>query len=158
MTLPNAEAVSRNLRDLFSKPVTVKVGQALPSASLAFVAVYVDPAGTPVALGLSDIRFAAYSGAALAMIPVAVAAESVKKNKLEENLRENFYEVINILAAVMNASSEAHLKLGELAGPAQAPEAAKAIIAKPGKRVDFDVTVEGFGAGKLGFLVSPTWR
>ncbi len=152
MTLPSAEAISRNLRDLFAKPAPVKAGGALPVAKVAFVAVYVDPEGTPRALGLADMEFAAFAGAALAMIPAGVAMESVKRRKLEDNLKENFYEVVNILAAAINVASGGHVRVNALVAPNAVPADAQSLLKKPSQRVDFEVTITDFGVCHLSFL------
>lgn len=152
MPLPNADNITRNLKDLLSKPVVVKAGPALPAASVALCAVYADDAGAPQVVGVADLGCAAYVGAALAMIPAPVAADSVKQKKLEDNLRENFAEVVNILAAVLNSATGKHLKLVAVFEPGGVPPEAQAILKKPASRADFDVSVTGYGAGKLSFL------
>ena len=152
MPLPNADTVARNLRDLLSKPVTAKPGPALPVASAAYAAVYADDAGAPQAVGLADLPFSAHVGAALAMIPAAIATECVQRKKLEDSLRENFDEIVNILAGVVNVATGKHLKLVAVVAPGAAAPEAQAIMKKPAARVDFDVNVQGYGAGKLSFL------
>lgn len=152
MPLPNADAVARNLRDLLGKPVTVKPGPALAAATVAFAAIYVDDTGATQAVGAVDLPFSAHSGAALAMIPAAVAAENVQRKKLEDSLRENLEEVVNILAGVLNVATGKHLKLAGVVVPSAVAPEAKAIMSKPASRVDFDVTIPGYGAGKLSFL------
>ncbi|MCC6213446.1 MAG: hypothetical protein IT376_01140 [Polyangiaceae bacterium] len=153
MALPQADAVSRLLRDLFGKPVQVKPTAPLAGPTIALLAVYADAQDTTAAVVASDLAFAAFGGAALAMIPRSVAEECVKRKRLDDNLRENFYEVVNIMAATLNSNDARHHRLVSLVEPAQAPSDARAVLQKPAKRVDFEVSVPDFGVGRLSMLV-----
>ncbi|MBI3206319.1 MAG: hypothetical protein HYZ29_32585 [Myxococcales bacterium] len=152
MPLPNADAVARNLRDLLAKQVTAKPSPALAVATAAYVAVYADDAGAPQVVAAVDLPFSAHVGAALAMIPAAVALENVQRKRLEDSLRENFEEIVNILAGVVNVATGKHVKLVAVVAPSAASPEAQAIMKKPAARVDFTVDVPGYGAGKLALL------
>lgn len=153
MQPPSPDALSHVLRDLFGRQVTLKTGGAIAPLKVALAAVYQDAEGKPLAVGLTDVACAAYSGAALAMIPKGVADDSVKRAKLEDNLLENFHEVVNILASTLNTSGS-HVRLAALVAPKDLSADAQAIVKKPRARVDFDLTIADFGAGKLSFLVA----
>ena len=53
-----------------------------------------------------DLALMGSVGAALAMIPPAVSAESMSAEKPSDALRENAYEVFNIAASILNEVDE----------------------------------------------------
>lgn len=118
------------------------------------VAAYRDTNGQILALSVADLDLAAGTGASLGMIPAAAAHESVAKGELEETLFENYQEVANIMVSLLNSPSSPHLALQGVWSTAdpELPPAVWDIIAAPGKRREFAVTIEGYGDGRLGII------
>jgi hypothetical protein len=147
LTLPGADAVARLLRDLFGKAVTPKKGAAMPSSTKMCVGAYMDDAGKLVAVGICDLPLGATMGAALALLAPGVAAEAARAGKLPEEMRDNLLEVLNVMATLFGG---AHVRCRELLlPPAALPADVAAVVAKPGQRLDLDVTVAGYVGGKL---------
>jgi len=155
LKLPTADAIAHLLGSLFDKRIAVtKSAAPLASAAYRGVCDYVDAEQKTLFVCVCDLPALGSLGAALAMIPPAVVAESVRAGKPSDALRENAYEVFNIAASVFNdiEGAEHHVKLRELLVAPPLPPAALAKIAKPVSRLDFDVTVPGYPVGKVSVL------
>jgi hypothetical protein len=154
--LPSIDAVKALLGSMLDKHVLGKPCAAVtlgPKAA-GIVATYVTDAGALAAVGLFDLPCASYLGAALAMFPVGLATESIKAGKLDPNVAEGFHEVANVGASLLNADGAPHVKLKSVVPLAGGlPPEVAALIARPKKRRDVEVTVTGFGSGKLAFLI-----
>lgn len=156
MKLPPAEAVARMLSDLLGRPCSVKPAAKPGFADQGIIGVLVDKAGQTRGLTFSDKAFAALSGAALALIPRAVAEEAVKKGVVPQSLLENHQEIINISTALFNAVNvdADHLKLKEAIATSPAtPQALRTFLIKPNARLDLAIDISGYGVGKLSLLV-----
>jgi hypothetical protein len=155
LKLPAAADLAKLLGSLFDKRIAV-TKSAAPLAPSAYRGVcdYVDLEQQTLFVCVCDLPLLAGVGAALAMIPPAVAAESVRAGKPSESLRENAYEVFNIAASMFNEvdGMDLHVKLRELLVGPPVPPATLAKIAKPVTRLDFDVVVPGYPVGKLALL------
>jgi len=153
--LPSADDVSRLLNGLLGKSVNVKKGTPVsPDKVKASVALYRDASGALGAVCVSDLVVAAGAGAALALVPAGVAADSAKEGVLPANLAENWREVLNVASSWFNVAGS-HVSLREVLQPADAvPDDAKALLAKPPTRADFEVEIAGYGSGHM-TLVSP---
>lgn len=122
------------------------------------VAMYVDPQGKPAALTLFDFSLACYAGAALSIVPASTANECIQARQMEELLQDNLSEVLNIGSAVFNTPEGRHVRLKSMVlvdDPAKAadiPDDFKAVLAKPGERLDVNLTINGYGAGSAIFI------
>jgi hypothetical protein len=119
------------------------------------IAAYRDTNGQILALTVADLDFAAGTGASLGMIPAAAAHESVAAGALEETLFENYQEVANIMVSLLNSPSSPHLALQGVWASAdpEVPAAVWELVAAPGKRREFAVTIDGYGDGRLGIII-----
>jgi hypothetical protein len=111
---------------------------------------YVNDKNALIGACIADLRLAANAGAALAMISEQVAKESIAAGELGENLRDNFYEVVNIVSALLNGPSVPHLRLTEMVDgiPDEVIELSKR--AAGNKR--YDVAIVGYQGGTLGLI------
>ena len=143
------------LDELFGRPVEVKPGA--PWAPLngepGTFALYVDDSLVVRALGVCDVRFSAYAGAAIGLVPPATAETAVKERSLDPTIQENLYEVLNICAALYNVDGAAHMKLHQVhhVGASVAPQV-QALSAVLGRRLDLSVEIAGYGTGRLSFV------
>jgi hypothetical protein len=129
--LPSCEAIEDLLTALLGKKVEVTEGRvgSLGILTHKAVATYVTDEGSMTALCLCDLELASRAGAALSLLPEGVALESVRRIKMEENLLENFSEVMNVAASVLNVSGLPHLTLREVHPPKESlPEEIKSLI------------------------------
>lgn len=154
-SVPMAEPLRRTLADLLGRPVELKASPgAMKTITKGVIAEYARADGTAVGLYVVDLPFAAYAGAALSMVPVGVASESIRAGKLEPNLMENAREVFNILGSQLNAPGFPHCSLKTVhAIPGPLPPTVTAIVAKPLARLELAVTIGGYGAGVFATLV-----
>jgi hypothetical protein len=153
--LPVPYEVRTLLDELFGRPVEVKPGA--PWAPLngepGTFALYVDDSLVVRALGVCDVRFSAYAGAAIGLMPPATAQTAVTERSLDPTMQENLYEVLNICAALYNVDGAAHMKLHQVhhVGTPVAPQV-QALSAVLGRRLDLSVEIAGYGSGRLSFV------
>jgi len=153
--MPIPEDVRDFLGDLLGKPVSVS---KRPVADLSEVepeekwvtGLFVNDKNALIGACVADLKLAANAGAALAMISDQVAKEAVAAGELGENLRDNFYEIVNIVSALLNGPSVPHLRLTEMVDgiPDEVVELSKR--AAGNKR--YDVTIVGYEGGVLGLI------
>jgi len=153
--LPAAYDVRTLLEELLGRPVEVNPGP--PWAPLGgekgTFALYVDDRLAIRAVGVCDLPFSAYAGAAIGLVPPTTAAAAVADGALDQNTQENLYEVLNICAALYNVDGAPHMKLHQVlhVGADVAPQV-QALSAVLGRRLDLRVDIPGYGAGRISFV------
>ncbi|MEM9691576.1 MAG: hypothetical protein AAGA56_03460 [Myxococcota bacterium] len=152
--LPGQEEVHDLLADLLGREVVLRPGGRFRSKNGGSVAVYIDDEDQVAAFGIADIPFAAYAGAALALMPARQAHEAVELNKLTDELRENYREVVNIGASLF-CHAGPHVRLRdthELTREALGPELVD-MLRRPKRKIVYQVNVSQYGRGKLALAV-----
>jgi hypothetical protein len=153
--VPKDKEVRQMLGMLYADGFGVDPGEpvATDSGSNSIVAVYINDEGTPVTACCCDLPFAAYSGAALSMIPAGGAEDAAKSGDLTEMMRGNLHEIMNICSRLFMTNETPHLKLEALYdSPDALPESARSMVdAAPG-RSDYRVKIPGYGEGNISFL------
>jgi hypothetical protein len=154
--LPIQESVRDLLAGLLGRTVAVaKAGELDLDSQPGMVGLYVTGDDTVSVVALGDVGFACRTGAALTMIPAAVANESVTAGEIPENLLENAHEVINVASRLVNSASSPHVRLTDVhVMPASLPDDVSALIASPGARRDFAVTIDGYGEARFSLLTA----
>ncbi|MDH2414635.1 hypothetical protein [Nocardioides sp. CER19] len=158
--MPSHLPEPKELKDLFEGVLgrDITLAPAAPFAPgpqvPASVAMYVDDSLRVTALIACDLRFSAYAGAALGLVPPGGAEAAVEAGGLTETLAENLYEVLNIAASLFNAPGAEHLRLHEL-HPAGAPLApmVRAQALTLGRREDVSLEIGGYGKGQLSIVM-----
>lgn len=119
------------------------------------VGVYRDDLGRIAALVTGDSAFVTASGAALAMIPASAARDALAGGTIDQNLLENFREVCNITASMLNTATTPHLTLVDVwpTDHADLPNEVWDVLASPRKRREFAVTIAGYHDGRLGIVI-----
>jgi hypothetical protein len=149
---PTPDAIAKMMSDLLGVPTTTKVlSAAVPATALRIFGTYVDDANKLTWIGAMDVACAASTGAALAMMPIGPVHESIKGNTLTPAMIENSREVANVAANLFNTlSGHGHVRLKDyVVGPQPIPSTLQSLMAKPVLRVDLEVAVRGYPAGKL---------
>jgi hypothetical protein len=152
LPLPNPLEVATMIGDLVGRPVTAKTAPAVkidPAARA--VATYVDESDALRAVAVCDIPVGASLGAALIMMPVVAVDDCIKAKALDEMLAENLYEVFNVLSAIFPKTGGPRLLLKAL-HTTPPPADALALLDKPSKRVDIEMSVGGYKSGRLAIL------
>ncbi len=154
--------VPKEIRDLFTDLMGREVTLS-PSSPLAprpaeptSVAVYVDDHLQVSALVVCDLAFSAYAGAAIGLIPAPIAAESIEAGALDDNLRDNLYEVLNIASSLFNPPGADHLKLYELfpAAVGGLPPQVRIQTLTLGRREDLSIDIAGYGHGLMSIVLT----
>lgn len=152
--LPQPAEIGSTLTDLLGRNVGIK---RLPTAfkpaprALVSIASYVE-ADTPVLLWICELGVAASLGAALSLIPSGIAQEQARKGTLDDNLRENLHEVMNVGASMLSSGGH-RVVLKELhLPPAPIPQEFTAFLSRPAARLDIEVTIPGYEPGKMAVL------
>lgn len=152
--LPTAAEVRGLLGSLLGRDVTLRV-TAQPAATEPsdLVGRFVDDEQRLRAVTLCDLAGAAYLGAALALLPTGLPADSIRSGVLAADLADNVHEVLNVLAVLLNGHEHPHVRF---VGMTAATEALPDAIDAAGSSLHrFDITfdVRGYGAGRLALAV-----
>jgi hypothetical protein len=153
--MPIPEDVGDLLADLLGKPAAVSKARSFDFAadeSPWLTARYVDDRDVLIGACVCDLAFAATSGTALAMIPSVVANEAIAAGTLDASLRDNTYEVVNIMSKLLNGPSHAHLRLTDMVDGIP-DDALHLIEGAPGRKC-YDVTVVGYPNGRIMLVAS----
>jgi len=148
--LPSRHGVRTLLEGLIGRDVAIQDALPVPPKASNVVGVYVTDKLAVSALAVVNIEGAARLGGALAMLPRGGVEEAIAARDLNPALRDNCYEVLNVLSAVFNVSNAPHVRLYEMLGPHGAvPSDIAALSAAVGNRMDVALNVAGYGPGLL---------
>lgn len=135
---------------LFEKPCIAskkKFSKQVYKASVVFGR-YVDDGGNLVAVVSADAAFACYTGAAIMMMPLAVADEARGEDEIPSEIAEAFDEVLNVISRLFNTSGRPHCRYTS-ADYGKAAEDVKGFIKASSSRDAFGFEVGGYGEGTL---------
>jgi hypothetical protein len=151
--LPSRHAVRSLLEGLVGRDVGIKDANTVPTKPTNVIAAYVNDKLTVSAVIVVNLEGAARLGGALAMLPKVGVDDAIAEGDLHAALRDNCYEVLNVLAAVFNAPNAPHVRLYEMVGPTTAiPPDIAALSATVGNRMDLEIEVSGYGMGLLSLV------
>jgi hypothetical protein len=142
------------IEGLLGRDVTVSPGRPVaPTAEVrAGVGVYVDDQLNLAAAAAADLPFCAFTGSALGLIPAAMA-EGASEEGLTPPMWENFCELLNIGASLLNADGATHLRLYTTTSPAELPaNDVGELLRGFGNRIDLQVAIAGYGTGSLSIV------
>jgi hypothetical protein len=155
--------IQETLRDLFvdllgkgaeaTRGKELKVGRPGSGPAL-IVATWVDKFDRVGAVCIAELPIAAMVSAALVMAPPSRATDAVTAGALDDDLRENFHEVVNVLTTVLNTPTTPHLKLDRMFQyPAEdLPADVRRVVETPSSRRDFELAIDGYGKGRISLL------
>ena len=155
MPIPTNKAVRDLFDGLLGRDVTVANGPAVdPTAKLGpSTAVYVDDRNELSAVVLMDFSLTAYVGAALGLIPAGGAEAAIKDREMSDTLNENAYELLNVLAGVLNECSDQRQRLHTVHAPGEVvPADVAPWTIAPGPRTDLALDIKGYGGGRLSIV------
>ena len=152
--LPSRHAVRTLVEDLVGRTVDLADGRPVPPKSTNVVAVYVTDKLAVSAVAVVDLEGAARLGGALGMLPCGGVDDAIEERDLSGMLRENCYEVLNVLSALFNVPEAPHVRLYEMYGPgASLPSDIAALSGAAGSRMDLSLGIAGYGAAQLSIVV-----
>jgi len=145
--MPTQGDLVRHIGDLLAKSIKIDSADK-PKISKHNVGVYRTEDGDVAALIICDAAFGCFVGAALAMVPAGVAQEAARAGKIPDNLRENFDEVLNIIAGLFNREGSPRVRYDKLLGAGDdLPEDVAALDGTPEESQDWSADIDGYGAG-----------
>ncbi|MDQ2756775.1 MAG: hypothetical protein M3Y71_09460 [Actinomycetota bacterium] len=154
--LPEPKEVRDLLIGLLDRPIDLTIADrlALQPGERATYAVYVDDRLGIRAVAVADLPFSGYAGGALGLLPPGGVQDNVHESELTTSLEENFYEVLNISAALMNSEHSPHVKLHAVYTTSEvAPPHVVAMSHMMGRRLDLALTIGGYGRGRFSVVV-----
>ncbi len=154
LLLPSAKQIVLLMSPLLGRTTKVDLSSAeLPIKPPYVVGVYVADDNTIVALCFFDLALACHLGAALSMIPAAVASEAARKGVVSESISENLFEVANVMSSLFNHDGGVHVRLREVVhAPKVLPAQFSDLLKRPAARSDFSVSIQGYGAGPMAIV------
>jgi len=156
LALPDGDDVGELLSGLVDGEVTASVDSGQPLATKRYAAVgeYVMDDGEIGYLMVGDLKLLNRLGSALVMLPKAESEAAIENNRISDEVRESFQEILNIATGLMNTQGNPHSRFQRLylPGKENLPDPVTAVINRPGARIDFQIEVPGYGQGRLCIL------
>lgn len=154
--LPTIKEIRDLLTDLLDRDIQVSPTPPLAPTpnNPCTVAVYVDDTLQVTSVIAFDLALSAYAGAAIGLVPVAGAQAAVEERILNDTLRENVYEVLNIAASLFNHDGATHVRLYDahhIGNVLPGDVMVKALTL--GRREDLAIEVGGYGSGRLSVVL-----
>lgn len=152
--LPSRHAVRSLIEDLVGRNVELNDGDAIPPRPSNVIAVYVDDRTAMTAVAVADLPAAAYLGGALGLLPKGGIEDAIDEKDLYPLLRDNCYEVLNVMASVFNVQGAPHVRLYEMYGPGDSvPNDVVNLAYAAGGRMDVVLSISGYGDGCMSIVV-----
>ncbi len=149
--MPTAFQVSDCVRRLTRRETTVTVLAKPAAAQLPYAGTFHGGDRKVVAMCAADLAFAAFTGAALSLIPAESAQERIRTGVLDEMMQENFAEVLNVLSRIFVVTETTRMTLLEpILPPCAVPTTlAPGVAATSILRADYEIDIGGYGLGHL---------
>lgn len=145
--IPESGELVPLLSALIGRDITFESGTdpLTPAEVEQHLTLFVSDDDEPLMLAGGDKPFAYLSGAALAMLPKGRAEDAIKDREPDEDLLENYFEVMNVLTRVINDQGGTHCRL--------IPQSSVVLsdLPEPAKGVGIDLDISNYGTGKLSF-------
>jgi len=150
--IPAPLAVRNLFEDLLGRDVNVSPGDPMTAENLptGVFAIYTDQSQQLYAVLGMTLSLAANAGAALGLLPVGAAEDSIEEKTLFPNLAENVFELCNVFTSLLNREGAPHVKLYQVIYPGMdLPNDARAHLLALGKRLDLTIEVARYGKGRF---------
>jgi hypothetical protein len=150
--LPIQEVIRDLLQDLFDRGIAIdKTTSGIDDEHLGATVSYRDDDGQVAVVVVLDKAAVAHLGAALVMVPLPAVEDALKGPTLPENFYENFYEVANVMMGLFNKpTGGVHVVLADrIDAGTDLPDDVRAGIDGAQKSRTFDVTIVGYGSGRM---------
>ena len=152
IALPNPMDVREMFEGLLGRDVELAPGEpVVPTATeRASVGLYVDDTMSLAAAVAADLSLTAFAGAAMGLVPAAAAADMITEGFVSPAVWENFAELLNIGASLLNHDGAPHVRLYESSEPGVLPANDVGVLLRElGGRIDLVMTIHGYGSGHL---------
>jgi hypothetical protein len=147
--MPSAAQLGEFLTDLLGREITCQLvtDELAADATGLMCGTLVDESGQVGGACLAEVGTAAHAGAALAMIPRAVADDAAASGELNDNLRDNFAEVVNIMTGLVNTPIHDHLRMSGI--EAGVPDTVGDLLLMAAGRATYRLDIADYGSGRL---------
>jgi len=154
--VPEEKKIHDILVMLYGNDVTLDSCDSTPIESdKNMLAVFIDDEGVPSTACACNYNFVAFAGSALTRIPVGGAEDAAESGDFSEMMLSNLYEVMNICSRMFMTDTSPHVKLDKVYKTFdEAPDDVKNLFKDVEERIDFDVSIPGYGNGALTFMCS----
>ena len=150
--MPTSEKVTAMLENLFDGLV-IKPGKSFELIEArAMVGVYCADNGTPVAACATDFALSAVAGSALSMLPPPVCKDAITTGTLNDTMKENLKEIMNICSRLLMDDFSPHLKLLSMHPARGVPKAAAQMLMEVRNRAHFNLTIPRYGSGFMSVM------
>jgi hypothetical protein len=147
-------AVRNLVGDLLGRDVDIRDSEPIASKVTNVTGVYVTDRLATSAIAVLDFEGAARLGGALGMLPRGGVEDAIAERQLSSMLRDNTYEVLNVLASAFNVGNAPHVRLYQMYGPGGGvPTDVASMGASVLGRMDVTLQISGYGSGKLSIVV-----
>lgn len=158
MRLPPNKDIKDLLESMLGRDVSLEPSKTTLSSSDtvgSLIATYCDDDSKNRAVLGWSIEAGAHVGASIGLIPAPLAKEMAAENFLRLDIADNLAEVSNVMAALFDLPGNPHVRMKDRYCPAATapPELSSFLYSNP-DRVDFDITIKGYGSGKFALV---TW-
>lgn len=155
--LPIQEMIRDLANDLLGTPTTVvKSREDIATPDVGAVVSYRDDDGATAIAGVFDADLVGVLGGALTMVPTTTLDEARERGELPENVVENFWEVTNILASMLNRPDSPHVVQADRHRSFdEVGDDLRAVIDGAAKVRRFRVEVDGYGSGCMALYSAP---
>lgn len=154
-TLPNEKGAAQVLSSALRRNTKLTAIKTPPAAEMTIGGVFVDAQNRVIGGALADLSLASLASAAFALIPADAARDSIKAREIDDFMRENFSELLNIFSVLFNLERSHRVRLSATQFPADAANKdLLALAAKPAKRMDLEVDIEAYGRGRMSLLLA----
>lgn len=152
--VPKENEVHEIMSMLYGDEFMLDSGEPVPIENgSSMFAVYVNDTGEPSTVCVCNYNFAAFASSALTKIPLGGAEDAAETGDFSDMMLSNLHEIMNICSRIFMDNSSPHIKLDAVYKSLDdAPDTVRAMLDKIEARVDFSVTIPGYGNGAISFL------
>ena len=148
--MPTNSEIETFFCSLFGTDIMVKETKNSDSGEQFVVAEYSEPDGTLRYIIAIDYALANGLGAALTVIPPAVAKESADKQIIPDNIRENLQEVLNVCTSLFSVGMNGrHIAISGLHEKTSTPDNIAEALKTAEESDSFHVDLPRYQAGTL---------
>lgn len=153
--IPTAFEVRDLFEGMLGRDVEWEAGRGVDPLNGATVAMYTSNAGALAAVAVADIPLTARAGSAIALLPPAGADSAISSGLVTPAQFDNLAEILNVAASLFNKQDVPHLRLHEAFSPRETlPRDVAELTMTPGNRLDGVLTIQGYGEGRISFVVA----
>lgn len=159
--LPSSISVRNLFASLLDKDLGISKGSPveLKPDPPVMVAIYTADDSTISSVFISDIDFAARIAAAMTLVPKNLVDESIQNKSLVDVLDENFREIMNVATTLFYMASTPHVSLSKVQKSTEnIPRDVMLLNRRPAARLDLNITIPGYGEGRVSILVNKRKR